>query len=42
MYKAPNYWNAILKANIDVNVPEPVFKYSIKHCLLEDFSIGQD
>ena len=33
MYKAPYYWNAILKANIDVNVPEPVFKYSIKHCL---------
>ena len=33
MYKAPFYWNAILKANIDVNVSEPVFNYSIKHCL---------
>ena len=33
MYKAPFYWNAILKANIDPNVSEPVFNYSIKHCL---------
>ena len=33
MYKAPFYWNAILKLNIDVNVSEPVFNYSIKHHL---------
>ena len=36
MYKAPFYWNAILKANIDPNVSEPVFNYSIKQCLKEN------
>ena len=33
MYKAPFYWNAILKCNVDPNVSEPVFNYFIKHCL---------
>ena len=36
MYKAPFYWNAILKANIDPNVSEPVFNYSIKQCLKDN------